>query len=170
MAITITFAKTSAGGAVSDAKIDGVVSITNAGSNIISLQGMVITEASTLGTSIRQPDFLVSNAAPGTFPTLAAGATGNYPFSVVCAVPNMPGASPQVANTYRATATPPAETVCRLNLFVQAYDAVAVAYVNNTASLQFPVAPAVAMSPAPQGGAAQFNTSGDAANWFFAFA
>lgn len=167
MAITISFTKTSDGTAA-DSVINGIVTVTNAGANTISVQGVSIVEQSTLGANIRQPDFLTSNAAPGTFPTIAAGASASYPWSVVCAVPNTPGASPNAPNAYHGPmASPPADTVCRLSLFVQAYDSVAAAAVNNTAALQFPLSPAVAQFPVPQGGALQFNSGGDAVNWFF---
>ena len=170
MAITISFAVTTPGPLLSDSVIQGVVTVTNAGANTISIQNVVLSEQSTMGCNMRQPDFLVPNAAPGTYPTIASAASASYPFAVVCAVPNMSGASPIAPNAYHGpVASPPSNVVLRLGVFVQAYDATAGAFVNNTASLQFPVGTAVAMFPVPTGGALQSNYPGDTANFLFSF-
>ena len=82
----------------------------------------------------------------------------------------MSNSSPNAPNAYHGNvASPPIDIVLRLQLAVRTYDSVAAAFVLGSAALQFPIAPAVAQFPQPQGGAAQFNSPMDAANFFFAF-
>lgn len=166
MAITVSIALTNVGPTFADSPLSGICTITNNGANTIQVQGIQLTEQTNTGAAFRNPDFLVPNVAPGTYPTIASSASANYPFSVVCPSPNMPGASPAAPNAYRGGAQP-ANPLVNVVCVVTAYDSTAAVFVNGSASMQIAVVSSVAPFPVPQGGASQFNFGGDAVNWFF---
>ena len=168
MAITVSMAITSVGSTRSNSVISGILTLVNNGANTISVLDVALFEQSTMGAIIGQPVFMTPNVAPGEGePDVATTVTVYYPFSVVVPAINTPGASPNAPSSLHDDVFPPGNSWCRLACNVRAYDATAVEYVTGTATLQFPVVSAVAPFPVPQGGAEQFNSGGDAVNWFF---
>lgn len=167
MAITVGIAITSVGPVLADSQINGVLTVTNNGSNTVQIQAAQLSELTTMGLVFRHPDVLTPNAAPGTYNTISAAGSASYPFSLVAPSPNTPGASPNTPNGYSDNVFPPANVQAVINCLVTAYDTTAAAYVNGSASLSFAIGSAVAPFPVPQGGALQFNSGGDAVHWFF---
>lgn len=165
MSITVILTKTSVGNPLADGVINGVCAVTNNESGSVTVRDIRISEVSTMGSVIRQPDFLVPNAAPGTYPTLTTTATGNYPWSIVVPSPCTPGPSPNSPSGVQNVAYPASNAVLRLQCVVMVNDGSV--NIMGTALLQFPIGSAVAPFPVPQGGALQFNTGGDAVNFFF---
>lgn len=167
MAITCTLTITSPGSTRAGQVIDGILRIVNNGSNTVSVRDLRLSEASTMGARFRQPAFLTPNVAlDAGYPSITAGATAYYPFSIVVASPNMPGAPAQAPNSMHLDVCPPSNTTCRVQLDARTYDAVAAAFVVGTADIAFPVVSAVAAAIS-QGGASQWNAAMNAVNWFF---
>lgn len=167
MAITCTMSITSPGPTRAGQVIDGILTLVNNGSNTVSVRSLQLSEASTMGARFRQPAFLTPNVAlDSSYPSVTAGSTAYYPFSIVVASPNMPGAPVQAPNAMHLNVCPPGNTWCRVQLDARTYDAVAAAFVVGTAELNFPVVSAVAAAIS-QGGAQQWNAAMNAVNWFF---
>lgn len=181
MTISVSLAFTSVGPTTANAPINGILTLTNNGSNTISVRSIRLYEmplivtplnqgGACFGAMISQPEFLTPNVAPGDdFPSVTTGSTVYYPFAVVVPSPNLPGPSPNAPNTlrYNQMATPPGNTNLQLGCDVRTYDSTATEWVCGSATLSCPIKSAVAPFPVPQGGAEQFNSAGDAVNWFF---
>lgn len=71
--------------------------VTNGDAASAELRSLHISEVTKDGSFISQPNFLTPNATPGTFPTISAGASATYGFSVVFPSPASPGQAPPVA-------------------------------------------------------------------------
>lgn len=167
MAVTLSLAITSVGPNMGDSTLNGIATITNTEAGAVTLQDIQVFEQSTFGATISQPYFLTPNVAPGVGnPSVSAGATVYYPFQVVCAVPNTPGASPNAPGGLVESVYPAPNTFLRLAGVVRALDGSSNPFVG-TASLQLPLITPVAPFPVPQGGALQFNRGGNAVNFFF---
>lgn len=166
MAITLSLAITSPGPTRAGQRIDGILTLTNAGSNTVEVRNLVLSEASSMGVKFRQPCFLTPNVAVGVGePDVTASATVNYPFSMVVASPNTPGAPVQAPNAMHDDVCPPGNSWCRVVLDARTYDAVAAEFVVGSATLNFPVLSA-AQALISQGGALQWNAGMNAVNWF----
>lgn len=167
MPITVTLAITSPGSTRAGQMLSGTLTLSNTGSNSVSVRSLQLTEASAMGAVIRQPSFLTSNVAPeSSFPTITAGSSASYPFSIVVPSPNTPGAPAQAPNNLHGSVFPPVNTNCRLQLDARTYDSVAAAFVVGSAEIGVPIVSAVAAAIS-QGGAEQFNAAMNAVNWFF---
>lgn len=165
MAITLTMAITSPGSTRAGQVLDGILTLVNTGSNTVSVRSLQLSEATTMGCKFRQPAFLTPNVAlDSSYPSVTAGSTAYYPFSIVVVSPNTPGAPVQATNAIHDDVCPPGESRCRVQLDARTYDSVAAAFVVGTAELSFPVISA-AQALISQGGALQFNSAMNAVNW-----
>lgn len=168
MAITVTCSFGNTSSPRTSQPLNGVVTVTNNGSNTIELMSMQVVEASVLGAVVSGPYFLTPNAYPGVGPELSASASGSYPFQVVVQSPNVSGAAPSAPNAIRMATWPTPNSWCQLHCNVVAYDSTAGENVVGSATLNFPVVSAVASYPPPiTGGTEQFNYAANAVNWFF---
>jgi hypothetical protein len=167
MAITVSLALTNPTSARANATLNGVLTLTNNGSNTIEVMAIQLTEASAMGSQVGGPYFLTPNADVGVGPTITTSSTAHYPFSVTIASPNMPGAAPTAPDALHIATRPVPNSWARFECNVLTYDATAGENVVGTATLNFPVVSGVATYPTPQGGAMQFNSGGDAVNFFF---
>lgn len=178
MAIVVSFSVTSVGPTVANSVINGIVSVQNTEAGSVTVRDIRIAEIpsaaltspasqtpQTWGAIIRQPDFLVPNAAPGTYPTLTTTSTGYYPFSVVSPSPNFPGASPNAPNALRNPAMPPNTSILNLSCVAVCNDGSS--NIVGSAMLQIPLISAVKTYPLATSGTEQFNVQGNAVNWFF---
>ena len=146
-----------------------VASVTNSGATAVTLNGLWVSREN--GTNVRtgQPTWQTPGVSVGAgYPTLAAGSTYNYPFSVVFQTPNMAGSSPNNAPGGSApsnNAAYPLDSGFSISLNSLSSD-------STTASAAFfvPVLSTVAPFPIPQGGALQFNSGFNAVNFFTTFA
>lgn len=167
MPITVRLAITSPGSTRAGQCLDGILTLTNTGANTITVRSLQLSEASTLGASFRQPAFMTPNVAQeSSYPSVLAAATAYYPFSIVVASPNTPGAPSQAANALHDDVCPPGNSWCRIQLDARTYDATAGAFVVGSFELGFPVLSA-AQALISQGGAMQWNAGMNAANLFF---
>lgn len=77
-----------------NARINFTVTAANTDAAAVTLKALSIDEASELGAVIDQPTFLTAGQPwDASMPTLAAGASASYGFSVMVPSPNMPGVS-----------------------------------------------------------------------------
>lgn len=167
MAITVTLALTNPATARAGQRLNGICAITNNGANTVEVLSVNLAEASVMGAKVGGPYFLTPNVAPGTGePTIESAATSYFPFSIVIPSPNTPGSSPSSVHVIDGV-YPAANSWARFQCNVMTYDSVAEVNVVGEATLAFAVASSVAPFPMPQGGALQFDTGGDAVNWFF---
>lgn len=97
MAINITLSEGSPQAfAVGNQTMNYVVSIENTGASALTLLSLVTGEDTKTGAIVSQPVYLTTNVPVGVGnPVIAAGATVNYGFQLVCTQPTMPGPSPQ---------------------------------------------------------------------------
>ena len=166
MALNLSLAITSVGPLKSGLALNGVATVTNTEAGNVEVMSIQITEASTMGAIICGPYFLTPNVAPGEGePTLATSASGNYPFQVVCEVPNTPGASPNAPNSLHGNTFPSGNSYLRLAGTVLGNDGSS--NLVGSATLNLPLTTPVAPFPVPQGGALQFNAGGNSINAFF---
>lgn len=179
MAIVVSFAITSpAGAAVANSVINGIVTVQNTEVGSVTVRNIQITEMPAsapsqppsqspafYGVTIRQPDFLVPNAAPGTYPTLTTSSTGYYPFSFVSPSPQFAGPPPSATNSLRNPAMPPSNSIINLSCVVLCNDGTS--NLVGSATLQVPIITAVKTYPPATSGTEQFNVQGNAVNWFF---
>jgi hypothetical protein len=167
MAITVTAAITSPGSTRAGQRISGILTIVNNGANTISVRSLQLSEASTLGAVFGQPSFLTPNVAlESSYPNITTSSTAYYPFSIVVASPNTPGAPAQAPNAMHDDVCPPGNSWCRINVDVRTYDSTATEFVMGSTTLNFPVVSA-AQALISQGGAEQWNAAMNAVNWFF---
>jgi len=167
MAITLSLAITSPGSTRAGQVLDGIITLTNTGSNTITVRSLQLSEATSMGCKFRQPAFMTPNVAQeSSYPSVLAAATAYYPFSIVVTSPSTPGAPVQAANAMHLNVCPPGETRCVINLDARTYDATATVFVVGSATLSFPVLSA-AQALISQGGALQWNAAMNAVNWMF---
>lgn len=180
MAIVVSLSVTSPGPTMAGSVINGICQVQNTEAGSVTIRDIKLFEMnasaltqppsgppSTLGAIFRNPDFLVPNVAPGTYPTVTTTTTVYYPWSVVVPSPNMPGPSPGATNVYRSVnqAMPPGNSTVTIGCVVLANDGTS--NIVGSATLQIPVISAVDPFPMPSYGTEQFNVAGDAVNWFF---
>ncbi len=167
MPITVTMAITSPGSTRAGQRLNGILTLTNTGANTITVRDLKLSEASTLGCVFRQPCFMTPNVAQSSsYPSVTTSSTVYYPFSIVVASPNTPGAPAQALNSMHDDVFPPGNTWCRVQLDARAFDATAGEFVVGSADLNFPVVSAVAAAIS-QGGSMAANSAMNAVNWFF---
>ncbi len=131
----------------------------------VSLQSLIVTEASKLGSNIAQPVWQTAGAAQGSAsqPVILNAATAYYPFAVMVASPNMPGVSP--TNPGGAAPEQAAQPTKNPQLVLQATAVLATAAGVRTiltASFTVPVLTAVYPFPVSDVGVLLFRQGGNA--------
>jgi len=147
-----------------------VASVTNSGATAVTLNGLWVSRDSMSGNAgVGQPTWQTPGVSVGAgYPTLAAGSTYNYPFSVVFSAPNMAGGSP---NSAPGGAAPPHNAAYPIDSgFSFTINSLSSDSTTASATYFVPVLSTVAPFPIPQGGALQMNSGFNLVNFLTSFA
>jgi hypothetical protein len=136
---------------------------TEAGADV-SLESLVISEASKLGATIQQPYAQNAGQPAGSasYPSVLDAATAYFGFSVMCPSPNTPG--PSATNPGGAAPTASAQPSPNPQLVLQATAVLATAAGSRTiltTTFTVPVLTAVFPFPVSDVGSAQFHQGGN---------
>lgn len=148
--------------------VNYVAAVTNAGSTSVTLSSLQTYCESSSGISVGQPAYLTPNVPVGVGnPTLTAGTTYYYPFSVSYETPYSPGPSPQMPGGTQgvAVASVPSDSVFAISLQSLSSDSTVA-----STTLLVPVLSTIAPFPVAQGGALQLSSGFNLVNFLTTFA
>lgn len=156
-----------AGNTVAGRPNNYIAAVSNTGSSSVTLQSLSVYADGGSCINVGQPQYLTPNVPVGVGnPTIAAGATANYPFEITFMTPNYPGPSPQSpGGASTASMALPGDSVFGVYLQSLSSDSTVA-----TAALMVPVLSAVAPFPVAQGGALQMSSGFNLVNFLTSFA
>lgn len=143
-----------------------VASVTNSGSSSVTLQGLAAYADTANAISVGQPEYLTPNVPVGVGnPTLTAGSTYYYPFSVTFQAPYFAGPSPQTpGGTQGSQIAAPVDSQYVINLQSLSSDSTVA-----SAQLLVPVLSTIAPFPIAQGGGMQLSSGFNLVNLLTSF-
>lgn len=147
--------------------INYIATVTNDGASSVTLKSLAVF-ADSGAVIVGQPSYLTPNVPVGVGdPAILAGATANYPFSIVYSSPNFAGPSPQQPGGTQGTTNASVPSDSSFNVTLQSLSSDA-----SVASVSRMISPLSGIAPFPvaQGGALQLNSGFNLVNFLTSFA